>query len=64
MKKFELYLSVNGGEYYSLVRFYGDECIVGEPIEEDFETWYPIYLDGKRIDFDEPIDFDVESEEE
>ena len=58
MKKFELYLSVNDGEYYSVVRFYGNECIIGEPIEEEFYTWYPIYLDGKRIDFDEPITFD------
>ena len=63
MEKFELYLSVNGGEYYSLVRLYGNECIVGEPIEEDFETWYPIYLNGKRIDFDEPLFILMEKEQ-
>lgn len=64
MKTFELWLSVNDGEYYSAIKMYGESCVIGEPIEEEFNTWYPIYLDGKRIDFDEPINFEIESEEE
>ena len=62
MKKFILYLSVNGGEYCEEIRMYGDKCVIGECFfEDDCYRRYPVYLDDKRIDFQEPVSFNYEN---
>ena len=62
MKKWEALVSVNCGEYYSVVTFLAKEASIGKEREildknGRSHSEYPLYFDGNEICFDEPIDY-------
>lgn len=60
MKKFVIWLSVNDGEYYSRVVFYGNHCEALHSIEMNNEVVFPVMIDDKVVYFDEKVEVEVE----
>ena len=62
MKTFELWLSVNDGEYYTKIKVRADECVIGVPRYNEEGMEYPVYVDEHLMLFEEEVSF-VENED-